>query len=173
MIPKSVWFPRLMRGAGLHYGVFITLGLLGLAIFVLYRTVTGYEIRMTGFNARFAEYGGVNVKRLCSRTMFASGAIAGMVGAIEILGVHHRFIDGALTRPLYAWTGLMAALLSNANPVGVLAAGIFFSAVQTGAFGMERGAKVPRELLRVLQALIILLVAARQRFRHQQSDSLS
>jgi simple sugar transport system permease protein len=167
MIPKGLWFPRLMRGAQLHVGSFLTLAILGLAAFIIYRTVIGYEIRMTGLNARFAQYGGVNINRLCYRVMFASGTIAGMVGAIEVLGVHHRFIDDALTRPLYAWTGLMAALLSGSNPFGVLAAGLFFSAVQTGGFGMERGADVPRELSRVLQALIILLVAARSRFQSE------
>jgi simple sugar transport system permease protein len=59
----------------------------------------------------------------------------------------------------------MAALLSNSSPVGVLIAGLFFSAVQTGGFGMERATDIPRELSRVLQAIIILLIAARSRLR--------
>ena len=164
LVPSTIKLPPLSQDGRLHAGIFITLGLVLLAAFVVNRTVIGYEIRMAGLNANFVRYGGVNLRRLGYRVMFASGAIAGIVGAIEVLGVHQRFIDDALTSPLYAWVGLMTALLSGSNPLGVLVAGLFFSAVQTGGFALERATEVPRELSRVLQALIILLVAARQRF---------
>jgi simple sugar transport system permease protein len=164
LVPIAVNLPSLSQDDRLHAGLFITLGLVLLAAFVIQRTVVGYEIRMAGLNANFVRYGGVDLPRLGYRVMFASGAIAGIVGAIEVLGVHQRYIDDALTSPLYAWVGLMTALLSGSNPLGVLVAGLFFSAVQTGGFALERATEVPRELSRVLQALIILLVAARQRF---------
>lgn len=164
MVPPSVQLLPLSQDDRLHAGLFITLGLVLLAAFVINRTVVGYEMRMAGLNANFVRYGGVDLRRLGYRVMFASGAIAGIVGAIEVLGVYERYIDDALTSPLYTWVGLMAALLSGSNPLGVLVAGLFFSAVQTGGFALERATEVPRELSRVLQALIILLVAARQRF---------
>jgi simple sugar transport system permease protein len=170
MVPAAVNLPALSQDGRLHAGVFITLGLVLLAAFVIQRTVVGYEIRMAGLNANFVRYGGVDLKRLGYRVMFASGAMAGIVGAIEVLGTHQRFIDDALTSPLYAWVGLMTALLSGSNPLGVLVAGLFFSAVQTGGFALERDTEVPRELSRVLQALIILLVAARQRFHFGNFD---
>lgn len=169
-VPAEVFLPRLMKGTRLHVGVLIILALVFLMAFFLKRTVAGYEIRMTGLNPQFAEYGGIPLRRLQYRVMFASGAIAGLVGAIEVLAIHHRFIDHALTMPLYAWTGLMAALLAGAHPLGVLAAGFFFSVVQTGGYGMERSTDVPRELSRVLQALIILLVAARGRFQKRAEN---
>jgi simple sugar transport system permease protein len=164
-IAPQLQFPLLINGTQLHAGVFITLIVVIFAAVIINRTVVGYQLRMTGLNARFARYGGVRMKRLGYGVMFASGAIAGLVGAIEILGVNYRFIDDALTSPQYAWVGLMAALLSNSSPVGVLLAGLFFSAVQTGGFGMERATDIPRELSRVLQAIIILLIAARGSFR--------
>jgi simple sugar transport system permease protein len=164
MVPPGVQLSALSQDDRLHAGLFITLGLVLLAAFVINRTVVGYEMRMAGLNANFVRYGGVDLRRLGYRVMFASGAIAGIVGAIEVLGVYERYIDDALTSPLYAWVGLMTALLSGSNPLGVLVAGLFFSAVQTGGFALERATEVPRELSRVLQALIILLVAARQRF---------
>lgn len=164
MVPAVVNLPPLSQDGRLHAGIFMTLGLALLAAFVINRTVVGYEMRMAGLNANFVRYGGVDLRRLGYGVMFASGAIAGIVGAIEVLGVHQRYIDDALTSPLYAWVGLMTALLSGSNPLGVLLAGLFFSAVQTGGFALERATEVPRELSRVLQALIILLVAARQRF---------
>ena len=164
-VPESVELARLIPGARLHAGALLVLALVLAAAWTVRHTRIGYELRMTGLNDRFARYGGVNVTRLGFGAMLASGAIGGLVGALEVLGTHHRFIDGALTDPLYAWTGLMAALLAASSPLGVLAAGLFFSAVHTGGFGMERGAQVPRELSRVLQALMILLVAAAGKLR--------
>lgn len=164
MLPDDVHLMKLAPGTQLHVGVFITLGVVLLAWFVIGRTVVGYRLRMLGLNAQFARYGGVNMNRLGYGVMFTSGAVAGLVGAIEVLGVNYRFIDGALVSPQYAWVGLMSALLVNSSPLGVLLAGLFFSAVQTGGFGMERATEVPRELARVLQALIILLIAAQSSF---------
>lgn len=160
MLPDELHFQKILAGTQLHVGIFITLAVVLLAWFVISRTVVGYRLRMMGMNAQFTRYGGVNMNRLGYGVMFTSGAIAGLVGAIEVLGVNYRFIDGALQSPQYAWVGLMSALLVNSSPLGVLMAGLFFSAVQTGGFGMERATEVPRELARVLQALIILLIAA-------------
>ena len=163
-VPEAAQLP-LLPGGRLHAGSLLIVLLVVLAAWILRRTTTGYELRMTGLNADFARYGGIDVDRLGFGVMFASGALAGLVGAVEVLGVHHRFIDGALTQPLYAWTGLMAALLAGSSPLGVLLAGLLFAALQTGGFGMECRAGVPRELARVVQALVVLLVAAGTRFR--------
>lgn len=163
-VPAAVRLPSLAAGTQLHAGSFIILALVLLAAFVIRRTVPGYQLRMAGLNPKMVEYGGVDLRRLAYQVMFASGAVAGTVGVIEVLGVHYRYIDDSLVVPLYAWVGLMAALLSNSKPLGVLLAGLFFAAVQTGGLGMERGTDVPRELSRVLQAVIIMLVAARTSF---------
>lgn len=165
LVPEAARLPALASGSGLHAGSLLILASVLAAAWLLHRTRVGYELRMTGLNADFARYGGIDVRRLGARVMIISGGLAGLVGAIEVLAVHHRFIDGALTQPLYAWTGLMTALLAGSAPLGVLAAGLLFSGIQTGGFGMERGAGVPRELSRVIQALAILLVAAASRLR--------
>ncbi len=164
-IPEAAQLPALATGSRLHLGSVLILLLVVVAAWALHRTRVGYEMRMTGLNTDFARYGGIEVQRLGGRVMLTSGALAGLVGAIEVLAVHHRFIDGALTQPLYAWSGLMTALLAGSAPLGVLAAGLLFSGIQTGGFGMERGAGVPRELSRVIQALAILLVAAASQMR--------
>jgi general nucleoside transport system permease protein len=169
-VPEVARLPILVPGSQLNMGIFLTLGLVLLLAFVISRTVRGYEIRMRGLNMHFARYGGIRVKRLGYQVMLGSGMIAGVVGAIEVLGVHHRFIDTALTAPLYAWVGLMAALLSNSSPLGVLLAGFFFSVLQTGGSGMERSTNVPRELSLVLQALIIMLIATRGAFTVGAAD---
>lgn len=171
MLADSLHFPILIKGSQLHAGVLITLAVTLGAAFVINRTVIGYDLRMLGLNPRFARYGGISARRLGYQVMFVSGAIAGMVGAIEVLGVNYRFIDDALVSPSYAWVGLMAALLSASSPLGVLVAGLFFSAIQTGGFGMERATEVPRELAQILEAVIILLVAARASFRMGEEES--
>jgi simple sugar transport system permease protein len=125
------------------------------------RAVVGYELRMRGANARFAGYGGVALKRQALGAMFVSGAIGGLVGAIIVLGEQFRFIDDALLTPAYTWSGLMAALLANGEPVGAIVAGLFFAVLQTGGFAMQRETSVPRVLTLVLQAIVILFLAVR------------
>ena len=116
---------------------------------------------MRGQNVRFAAYGGVRLERQSIAVMFASGAIAGLVGAIIVLGAQFRFTDGALLTPAYTWSGLMAALLANGEPVGAVLAGLFFAALQTGGFAMQRETAVPRVLTIVLQSIVILFLAVR------------
>lgn len=136
--------------------------LLGLALAAWWytRTTTGYEARMTGLGPRFARAAGVPVARLERWLCGASGAVAGGIGALSVLGEHHRYIDGMLVQPLHAWTGLMAVLLGGRNPAVMAAVGLGLAALSTGALGMERAAAVPRELARVLMAAILLVAAA-------------
>ncbi|MFE7840601.1 ABC transporter permease [Streptomyces sp. NPDC057474] len=128
------------------------------------RTALGYEIRMTGLNPRFAAYAGVERAGLTLRLMAVSGALAGLVGAIGVLSFPYRFLDGSLTAPGYTWTGLTAALLAAAAPLGTLLASFFFAVLQVGGLSMERTTEVPRELTQVLQAIVIVFLAARLRF---------
>ena len=162
-ISADAVLPKLL-GTRINSGLILVVALVLLAQWLITRTRFGYRLRMTGFNSRFARYGGIDIDQLGYRVMFLSGAMAGSVGAFQVLGAHYRYIDGSLTQPLYAWIGIMVALLAGSRPLGVLLAGLFFAAVQTGGFGMERATDVPRELSQVLQALIILLIAARSRF---------
>jgi len=168
-ISSDTVLPKL-AGTRISSGLIVVLLLVATAHWLIGRTRFGYRMRMTGLNARFSRYGGVDVEQLGYRVMFLSGATAGLIGAVQVLGVHYRYIDGSLTQPLYAWIGIMVALLAGSRPLGVLLAGLFFAAVQTGGFGMERATDVPREISQVLQALIILMVAARSRL-HFESRS--
>lgn len=161
MVPEGVQLLKLIPGSQVHIGILVILVVVIAAAIFVSRTVPGYEITMCGLNANFVEYGGVNRKRLGYGVMFLSGCIAGIVGTVEVLGVHFRFIDKSLSGPLYAWIGLMAALISQFNPLGVLLAGVLFAAVKTGGYGMERTENVPREISEIIQAVIIMLVSIR------------
>ncbi len=154
-------------GTELTGGLFLMAAAAALVVWIDRRTVRGFELRLRGLNARFAGYGGIDLDRQAIATMFAAGAMAGLVGAIIVLGMQYRFTDGALITPNYTWTGLMAALLAAGEPVGAIAAALFFSALQIGGFGMERATEIPRELTSVLQAVIILLLASRAGLRRR------
>lgn len=159
MIPEGA---RLLTIAGpLNIGMLIVVAIAAAAIFVDRRAIVGYELRLRGLNKRFVGYGGVDLEKQAMLAMFASGAIAGIVGAILVLGSYFRFIDEALLIPNYTYSGLMAALLANGEPVGTIAAGLFFAALQTGGFAMQRETTVPRVLTLVLQAIVILFLAVR------------
>jgi ABC-type uncharacterized transport system permease subunit len=159
LVPEAARLPALV--GSINSGLAIVAVLALLFVFVDRRTVIGYELRMRGLNARFAGYGGVALDAQALITMFLSGAVAGLVGAIVVLGEQFRFIDGALLTPAYTWSGLMAALLEGGEPIGAIAAGLFFAALQTGGFAMQRETSVPRVLTLVLQAIIILFLAVR------------
>ena len=164
-LPQTALVPEdarlLALNGALNVGVLVIAAFAILTVFVDRRTVAGFELRMRGKNARFAGYGGVRLDRQATRVMFASGAIAGTVGAIIVLGSQFRFIDDSLLTPAYTWSGLMAALLANGEPVGAIVAGLFFAALQTGGFAMQRETSVPRVLTIVLQSIVILFLAVR------------
>ena len=164
-LAQTVMIPRAARLATifgpLNIGLILMAAVALLAVFYDRRTAGGYELRMRGLNARFAGYGGVRLASQTVRVMFASGAVAGLVGAIIVLGSQFRFHDGALIAPGYTWSGLMAALLAGGEPLGAIGAGVFFAALQTGGFAMQRETSIPRVLTMVLQAVIILFLAIR------------
>jgi simple sugar transport system permease protein len=161
MIPEAAQLPYLIPGGRLHAGVLLLLILPVVAWWLQRRTVIGYEMRMTGHNPSFSEYGGVNRKRITHRTMLLSGAICGLAGAMVVLGIHYRYVDASITTPGYAWTGFTATLLAVADPVWTLVAGLFLGGLEVGAAAMERRTQIPSQVVNIVQASIILMVAIR------------
>jgi simple sugar transport system permease protein len=165
-LPETLMIPPDARlhvlSQPLNVGCLLIAAIALAVLFVDRRTSVGYELRLRGKNARFAGYGGVRLGRQAVWTLFASGAIAGLVGATLVLGSQFRFIDGALLTPAYTWSGLMAALLAKGEPAGAIFAALFFAALQTGGFAMQRETSVPRVLTLVLQAIVILFLAMRE-----------
>ncbi|MBD2872676.1 ABC transporter permease [Paenibacillus arenilitoris] len=161
MIDKSVWLPKLFKGMSLHGG-FLIAAVCAILLFLFMRyTLKGYEIRMLGGNPLFASYGGVQRGKMMLLSMFASGGFAGLAGSIEVLGTQYRYLDGALTTPGYAWSGIMATLLAGSHPLGTAVAAILLAALQTGGMGMERNTEVPLEVSSIIQAVLILFVSAK------------
>ncbi|MGH9838799.1 MAG: ABC transporter permease [Blastocatellia bacterium] len=130
----------------------------------LWRTKWGYEIRAVGSGPSAAEYGGISVPRQIVLAMALSGALAGMVGINEVLGYRYRYYHDY--SPGYGFTGIAVALLGRNHPVGVVLAAILFGAlIRGGLFVDIFSDKVSKDLVLVLQALIILFVAMEMLFR--------
>lgn len=132
----------------------------------LWRTKWGYEIRATGANPAAAEYGGISTSKQIVLAMAVSGGLAGMVGINEVLGYRYRYYDGFSSGVGYGFTGIAVALLGRNHPVGVIFAALLFGALQRGSLFVDIFTEnVSKDLVAVLQALVILFVASEALFR--------
>ena len=158
LIATSAELPRILPPTQLSAAVIIGIIQVALTYYTLKKTVLGYEIRAIGLNPLAAENGGINVKKGLIIALVVSGALAGLGGAGEILGVHRRYIDGF--SPGYGWDGLAVALMGGLDPIGALLAALLFGILRSGGMTMNRVTGVPIDIITILQALIILFVAA-------------
>lgn len=148
-------FPNPMR---VHWGFFLALAMAGVVYWFLWKTPLGMEIRMVGANPKAARYAGVRITRVTVLTMVLSAMLAGLAGVSQILGVEHRLVRAFSSG--YGFDAIALALLGNSHPVGVVLASLLFGFLRSGAARMQSAAGTPVELIRVIQGLVIVLVAA-------------
>jgi general nucleoside transport system permease protein len=148
----------------LSTGLFLSLGLVVLFYFIFKNSKWGYENRMTGLNALFARFGGVPILPIAVSAMVLSGALGGVTGAVELLGNYHRFF-GKFSVGL-GFDGVTIALMGNLNPFGVLISSFFLAALKNGGSAMERGVNVSRDIVKIIQALVLLFVTAQRLFEY-------
>jgi simple sugar transport system permease protein len=161
-LPLQVWLPRLVPRTLLHAGLILAIVLAILVYIFLWRTTIGYRIRAVGLNPSAARYAGIPVKRYMALAMILSGAFAGLAGAVEVTGIHHRMIEG-LTGG-YGFTGIVAALFGKLHPLGAIPASIIFGGLLVGADKMQRTVQVPSSLVVAVNGLIVLFVVASDYF---------
>jgi simple sugar transport system permease protein len=135
-----------------------------LVYLLLWRTRWGYEIRATGANPAASQYGGIATGRQIVLAMSISGALAGMVAINEVMGYRYRYYDGFSAG--YGFTGIAVALLGRNHPAGVVLASLLFGALLRGGLFVDIFTEhVSKDLVTVLQGIIILFVAAEALFR--------
>jgi len=162
-IKKSAALSRLGTGTQLSSAIFVGLILVFLVWFILYRTKFGYEVRIVGASSKAAATAGINVARKTAAALFISGALAGLGGAGQVLGLHGRFIDGF--SPGYGFDGIAVAILGGNNPLGVLFSALLFGLMRAGGMVLDRTTNIPVDFVLIIQAVIIVLVAAPKLFQ--------
>jgi general nucleoside transport system permease protein len=158
MLPRLNTFMTFLMPTRAHAGIFLALAMAIVIWAVLKYTPMGFEARAVGFNIFASEAGGISVQSTIIKSLCISGALAGLAGAVEVMGVYGRLFDSFSNG--FGFTGIAVALLAKNNPIGVIAAALLFGALSAGAGTMQLEANVSQQLVAVIQAIIIFLVAA-------------
>ncbi|MBI6545396.1 MAG: ABC transporter permease [Cyanobacteria bacterium NC_groundwater_1444_Ag_S-0.65um_54_12] len=164
-IMETAHLPILIPDTRLHAGLLLAL-LIALAVWwFLWKTPWGFAMRAVGLNPAAAEYAGVGMRRTLVGTMALSGALAGMAGGVQIAGVDFRLVQEGFSAG-YGYDSIAVSLLGLNSPFGIILAAWLFAALRSGAAQMQVDAGVSSQIISVLQALVILLVAAEAGIRH-------
>lgn len=163
----DVWagatLPKLVSGTELHAGIIIAIGLVFLIWWLLFKTTIGFELRTVGTNPDAAKYAGMNVGRNIILAMALSGGLAGIAGVGEVVGG-----PGELTPGLFAGIGfdsIAVALLAKSNPIAIIPAALLWGGLLNGAQLMQIRASLSIDVIKMIQALIIMFVSADQIIR--------
>jgi simple sugar transport system permease protein len=141
-----------------HWGIVIAIATAGAIWWILRKSTIGFETRTVGLNPRAAKYAGMKVGRTVVQTMAIAGLLAGMAGAVETLGLNHKFapeFTGGV-----GFEGITVALLGKTHPVGVVFSSLLIGGMNAGATKMQFDSGVPAEIIQVVQALVLAFVAA-------------
>lgn len=159
LIEESAQIPQFFQTPiRFHLGFFIALGVAWLIWWLLFKTTWGLNLRTVGANPRAAKYAGLNVAKSYMVGMAISGALAGLAGAVQILAVNRSMALGLSSG--YGFDSIALALIGNNHPLGVVLAAILFGTLRNGATRMMVVSRIPIDIVDVLQAIILMFVAA-------------
>jgi simple sugar transport system permease protein len=158
IIEPSAVIPPLLGGLRAHWGIVLAL-LAAVAVWwLLFRSTKGFEFRAVGFNPRAARYAGMSISWSTVLSMVTAGGLAGLAGAAVILGGSGTLSPGF--SPGYGFDGIVVALVGATRPLGVVAAAFLFGALRAGATPMQAATGTPIDIVVVIQALVIMFMAA-------------
>ena len=162
-IAPSARLWRFMSRFGEQYrvntGILIAIVAAVFTYWLLYKTTTGFEIRAVGFNPDASKYAGMNTSSAMAKAMLISGALSGLAGAVQVMGIQFKFLD-LFGFEGFGFDGIAVALVAKNNPIGILASAFLFGTLQRGSQTMQALAGVPKETIGIVQAAIIFIVAA-------------
>jgi ABC-type uncharacterized transport system permease subunit len=167
-LPAAAWLPVLIPNTRLTISFLIALVLAGVLWYIFRATVFGYELRAAGEAPEAARRAGIDLGRTAFTAMALSGAIAGLGGATIVMGVLHRFNTGL--SPGYGFIGIAVALVGNLEPLFIIIAAFGFGILQSGAIAMQAEANVPRDVVTLVEGLVIIALAGR-RFATERRSS--
>lgn len=158
LFSPSARIPRLFLDERIHSGLLIGLLVVVGCYLILYRTSFGLAIRTVGANQKFAKYSGIPAGKTIIGASLLAGAFAGLGGTVETLGNYQRFVYGGFTN--HGWDGIMLAVLCRNNPKHMVFAALFLAYLNTSADALNFTSKIPPEIISVIQAIIIIFIAA-------------
>ena len=157
-LPSAIRFSTLVARTDIHGGLFVALLAVIATIAVFYLTPLGMRIRICGNNEHFAQYSGINMTGCLIVSQLLGGMLSGLGGAVEIMGNYERFNRIALTQ--YGFDGLMVAVLARKNPIFIPFGAFLLAYMRIGANVLNVNTSVPIEFVQVMQAVLILFIAA-------------
>lgn len=151
---ESAWLATLTHTSVLHWGILIALlAVVGYRV-LMSRSVIGFELKAVGLSPDAARAAGISVPGTLVRAMLISGALAGIAGAVEVMGIHHKFYDQF--SPGYGFDSIAVAFLGNTTAVGTALSAGLFGALRNGAIGMHIDTETPKEIVTLIQAVVIV-----------------
>src|SRR5665811_2336125 len=153
----SAELPNILEGTRLHAGILVALASALLLWYLLFRTSFGFKVRTVGLSRGAADYSGISWRGIFVLTMAISGVLAGLAGAGEALGLHGRHFA---VPPGYGFTAIAVGLVGRNHPIAIIPAALLFGVLNAGALAMQDEANVSKEIVLVVQGLVILAVAA-------------
>ncbi|QND64540.1 ABC transporter permease [Mesorhizobium loti] len=166
-IPFSLFMPSIMPPTDAHAGALFGIGLALILAFCLKYTTFGFALVTVGHNPQAARYAGINVRRQIVVSMMLGGALAGLAGGLEVVGVKYRLFQSF--SPGYGFDGIVVAFMAAANPILVVVAALFFAGLRSGAQFMQRAVGVDSTVVDAIQGLIVMFVAASLSIRFSDS----
>lgn len=161
MVSESAMFNRIFGRSRLTLFFFIVIALLVVMYIVMKKSKLGYEVTAMGLNFEFAEATGMNVGKKIYIIMMISGALAGIAGAGWMLEDQYRYTLTFSGSPGLGWDGMLIALMGGHDPIGILIAAIFYAGLKTGADSINMYTNVPKEIVSLIQGLIVLFLAVK------------
>ena len=156
-MPAAAWLWRL-PGLDAHIGFVIAFVASAALSIVLWRTPFGFAVRVAGSSRPAAAYAGFSLPAITWGVMLLAGALAGLAGGVEVLGVHHRLIEGFSAG--FGFKAVTVALLGALEPLAVIPASLFVGLLEAGSLSMQRQIGVPSALVVVIEGLTMLFVLA-------------
>jgi ABC-type uncharacterized transport system permease subunit len=150
----------LVEPTRLHTGLIIAVVMAILLYIFLWRTTIGYRIRAVGLNPHASRYAGINVPGYIILSLGLSGAFAGLAGAVEILGLHHRMFEPLAVSAGYGFSGIVAALFGKLHPLGAIPASVLFGGLLVGGDKMQRAVQIPQVMVTAMLGLVVLFVVS-------------
>jgi simple sugar transport system permease protein len=156
----KLWWPFNDPSDRLHIGLLLAIAIVVFIWWLMQRTTIGFELRTVGANANAARYAGVNITRNIMVAMAISGALAGLAGTVEVLGVSSCRCLPMFFSSGYGWDSIGISLLARNDPFGIIASSFLFGAMRNGSDLMELTSGVSKYIISLMQALVLLFVAA-------------